>query len=165
MPKTTRAKLTQWVGRRRLKRKGVVAHHHTMIVNTTFLGAAVVEPYSRLIGSPEISVGDDFYMNVGCHLLGEITIGESVMLGPKVIVWTRDHGSETATRMKAQPHVSAPVVIGDDVWIGAGAIILKGVTIGRGAVVGAGSVVAKDVPAFAVVVGNPARVVKMREQG
>lgn len=56
---------------------------------------------------------------------------------------------------------SSPIVIGDDVWIGFGAIVLKGVTIGRGAVVGAGSVVTKDVPPGALVVGNPARLARM----
>lgn len=55
-----------------------------------------------------------------------------------------------------------PVVIGDDVWIGARVIILPGVTVGKGAVLGAGTVVARDVPEWAVVVGNPARVVKFR---
>jgi len=57
-------------------------------------------------------------------------------------------------------HEGAPIVIEDSAWIGAGAIILAGVTIGRNAVVGAGSVVTKDVPAGAVVAGNPARVIK-----
>ena len=53
-----------------------------------------------------------------------------------------------------------PIVIEDDVWIAAGAIILRGVTIGKGAIVGAGAVVSADVPSFAIVVGNPARVIR-----
>ena len=64
--------------------------------------------------------------------------------------------------MKHQPHTNAPIRISDDVWIGANATILKGVTIGTGAVVGAGAVVTRDVPDYAIVMGNPARVVKYR---
>ncbi len=102
-------------------------------------------------------------MNAGCHLLGEITIGNDVMIGPKTIIWGRDHGIENnGIPMKKQPHVYSPITIEDDVWIAANVTILKGVTIGKGAVIGAGAVVVKDVPPYAIVVGNPAKVIRYR---
>ena len=162
MPKSFKAKVMFAVRRYRLRRAGVVLRHHSYVAGTEFFGRAEVEPYCRFVGSPKISVGDDFYANVGCHLLGEIRIGRDVLLGPKVVIWGRDHGMVGDSPMRLQESVAQPVFIGNDVWIGAGAIVLKGVTIGDGAVVGAGSVVTKDIPAGAIAVGNPARVVRYR---
>jgi len=65
--------------------------------------------------------------------------------------------------IRNQPDLQLPVQIGSDVWIGANCTILGGVQIGDGAVVGAGSIVNKDIPAYAIAVGNPARVIKYRK--
>jgi len=114
----------------------------------------------------QLKIGSYLYMNhyaiVNCHY--SITIGEKVMIGPHSYICDFDHDISLGTDTKIKPDgIALPVEIQRDVWIGAGAIVLKGVTIGAGAVVGAGSVVTKDVPAKAVVVGNPARILKMRE--
>ena len=145
-----------------LRRRGVVIHHDTVFYGVTFEGNATIEPYCRLIGNPKITIGANFYLNVGCHLLGEISIGRDVMIGPKTVIWGRDHGIERGVPLRLQMHRRAPIRIGDDVWISANVTILKGVTIGTGAVIGAGAVVTKDVPDFGVVVGNPARLIKYR---
>ncbi|WP_412486420.1 acyltransferase [Shewanella chilikensis] len=164
MPKTLKSSIKFWLKRKLLKTKGVKIYNNTVFSGCNFLGTAVVEPYCRLSGDPEIVVGDDFYLNAHCHLLGNITFGKNVMIGPKTVIWGRDHGMEMGMPMKAQPHIKEDIVIGDDVWIAANVIILKGVTIGKGAVIGAGAVVTKDIPEYAIAVGNPARVVKYRNQ-
>lgn len=163
MSKTLRNKISLYLQKRRLKKQGVLIYNNTVFYSVDFEGTAVIEPYCRLIGDPKIKIGDNFYLNANCHLLGEITFGNDVMIGPKTIIWGRDHGMDVGLPMKKQPHESAPVNIGNDVWIGANVIVLKGVKIGDGAVVGAGSVVTKDIPNAAIAVGNPARVVKYRK--
>ena len=57
----------------------------------TFKGKAIIEPYCRLFGVPNILIGDNFYLNSGCHLLGDISFGNHVMIGPKTVIWSRDH--------------------------------------------------------------------------
>ena len=101
--------------------------------------------------------GKDVFVNFGCTFCdqGGIRIGDRTKLGPNVTLVTTNHLLEPEERRWM---VSRPVVLGEDVWVGAGAIILSGVTVGDGAVVGAGSVVTKDVPPRTVVAGNPARV-------
>lgn len=165
MAKSFKQRLILFYKKILLKRKGVIIYHSTVFSNISFKGTAKIEPYCRIIGTPLITIGNNFYMNVDCHLLGEITIGNDVMIGPKTIIWGRDHGMENnGIAMKRQSHISLPIIIKDDVWIAANVIILKGVTIGEGAVVGAGSVVVKDVPPYAIVAGNPAKVIKYRNR-
>lgn len=137
--------------------KGSVFH------NIKFSGSARIEPYCRIIGDPKISIGNNFYCNAFCHFLGDITIGDNVMIGPKTIIWGRDHGISLGTPMCEQDHVKKPIVIGNDVWIGGNVTILKGVKISDGAVIGAGSVVVKNIPPNAIVVGNPAKIIKTRD--
>ncbi|WVT73412.1 sugar O-acetyltransferase [Sinorhizobium chiapasense] len=105
-----------------------------------------------------IHLGARAYLNAGCTILdsGRVTIGEGTMLGPSVQIYCAEHHKDTVLRGQGL-EIARPVTIGADVWVGGGAIILGGVTIGDGAIVGAGSVVTKDVPAGAIVVGNPAR--------
>ncbi|MGO4257362.1 sugar O-acetyltransferase [Marmoricola sp. RAF53] len=98
--------------------------------------------------------GEQVFINQGCSFLdlGGITIGDRVLIGPRVTLTTAGHPVEPAERFDFITH--APIVIEDDVWIGAAATVTPGVTIGRGSVVGAGAVVAQDVPPMSVVTGT-----------
>jgi acetyltransferase-like isoleucine patch superfamily enzyme len=94
-----------------------------------------------------------------------ICIGSRVQIAPACAFYPYDHGVEPGKMMMDQPLISkGPIVIEDDAWLGYGVIVLSGVTIGRGAVVGAGSVVTRDIPPNGIAVGNPARVVRSREE-
>ncbi len=116
-------------------------------------------------GSPRIAIGDGCYVNRSTMFDASerIEVGAGCMIGPFCYITDHDHAMEAGVPVAEQPLVSAAVRIGRDVWLGAGVKVLNGVTIGDGAVVGAGAVVTKDVPAGAVAVGVPARVVGRRE--
>jgi len=111
------------------------------------------------------SLGHRFYANTGCVVLDSapVTIGHRVLLGPAVQLLAATHPLEPGLRAQGLEYAE-PVAVGDDVWLGGGAIVLPGVTIGDRAVVGAGSVVTRDVPANAVVAGSPARVIRSLEE-
>ncbi|MEG1029605.1 MAG: sugar O-acetyltransferase, partial [Brevundimonas sp.] len=89
----------------------------------------------------------------------EIVIGDDFQCGPGVQLLTPEHPLDAAER-RSGVESARPIRIGDDVWIGGGAVVLAGVTVGDRSVIGAGSVVTKDVPADVVVAGNPARIIK-----
>lgn len=119
------------------------------------------------IFSRHISVGDNSGIGINAYIPNPgVEIGKNVMMGPDVMIYTRNHNmKKSGIPMCKQGYEEInPVVIGDDVWIGARAIILGGVNIGNGVVIGAGSIVTKNVPDYAVVAGNPARIVKYREE-
>ena len=121
---------------------------------------------NRLNAQPELCVGDGTFIGHGCHfgIAESIQIGRNCLIAGGASVRDLDgHPIDAAQRRAGEPTPPAgvrPVVIEDDVWIGANAIILKGVTIGARSIVGAGAVVSRDVPPDCVVAGNPARVVK-----
>ena len=106
----------------------------------------------------KISFGDRVYLNVNCTLLdgGHISIGNDVLVGPNVQILTAHHPLSAIERLDKKTLVN-DVVIDNNVWIGAGAILLPGVRIGANAIVAAGSVVTKDVEASTIVAGNPAK--------
>ena len=164
MSKTFRSSLKIWFKKKLLKRRGVLIYNNTVFSGVEFLGKAVIEPYCRVHGDPKVIIGDNFYMNSGCHIQGNISIGRDVMIGPKTVIWGRDHGMKLGKPMIKQNLIKRDIFIGHDVWLAANVTILSGVKIGNGAVVGACSVVTKDVPENAVVVGNPSRVIKYREK-
>jgi len=113
-----------------------------------------------------IVIGDDCGATGAVLVADErIEIGDRVLLGANVLITDTDFHPIDAELRRRSPHegAHAPVVIEDDVFIGTQAVILKGVRIGRGAVVGAGAVVTRQVPAGAIVAGNPARVVGSAE--
>ncbi|RVU35717.1 sugar O-acetyltransferase [Rheinheimera riviphila] len=105
-----------------------------------------------------IELGARFYANHHCVMLdaAPIRIGDDVMLGPAVQLYTVTHPLDAALRQSGIEQAK-PITIGNRVWIGGGAIVLPGVTIGDDAVIAAGSIVTKDVPAATLVKGNPAR--------
>ena len=114
----------------------------------------------------ETQIGDYSGIGYNCIINDGVTIGSHVMMGPNVTIYTKNHCmKDLAKPMRLQGMTECkPVIIEDDVWIGGQVCILPGVKIGTGAVVGACAVVSKDVPPYAVVVGNPARVVKFRNK-
>ena len=112
------------------------------------------------------TVGENVYfpsdLIIGQNLVddqGKITIGNRVAIGPRVILLSMEHPNVSKLRNVMGTKVGG-VTIGDDCWIGAGAIVLAGVTIGECSIVGAGAVVTKDVPPYTVVAGVPARKIK-----
>jgi acetyltransferase-like isoleucine patch superfamily enzyme len=110
-------------------------------------------------------IGDETWIGQQCffHAAGGLTIGSRVGIGPAVKILTSQHGEAGRDiPIFNAPVELKPVVIEEDSDIGVGAIIMPGVTIGRGAQIGAGSVVTRDVPAYAVVAGSPARILRER---
>jgi GT2 family glycosyltransferase len=117
-------------------------------------------------GTGQILIGDgtsaELFLHVGAA--ERVSIGKDVMIGGHVTILDHDHTWQDYSRPpRYQGLTVAPTTIGDGAWIGEGAFIGKGVNIGPGAIVGAHSVVLRDVPAHAVVAGNPARIIKYRE--
>lgn len=106
-------------------------------------------------------VGDRTFANFGliCLDVATVTIGDDVQIGPNVQLLTPTHPIEPGPR-RDKWEAAEPIVVGDNVWLGGGAIVGPGVTIGENSVVGAGAVVVRDLPANVVAVGNPARVIR-----
>ena len=106
-------------------------------------------------------LGNNVYANFNLTLVDDtdIYIGDSVMLGPNVVLATAGHPVDPELRRLVY-QFNQPIHIGNNVWLGAGVIVLPGVTIGDNSVVGAGSVVTKDIPANVVAVGNPCRILR-----
>lgn len=118
-------------------------------------------PFRANWGGKNVHFGNDVYANFNLTLVddGEIFVGDNVMFAPNVIVATATHPIHPELRKK-QAQYNLPIYIGNNVWIGAGSIILPGVKIGDNSVIGAGSIVTKDIPANVVAVGNPCRVLR-----
>ena len=149
----------------------------------------IIEDGVKLLRFPKnIKIGDDVIIKSGSHLcpckhsalleIGarttvgfntliyascRISIGDDCMIAPFVYIVDSDHGIERKELMNRQDNYSKPIIVGSDVWIGAHAVILKGVTLGDGAVVAAGSVVRENVLPYTIVGGVPARVIGERE--
>ncbi len=123
-----------------------------------------------------IFFGDNCEVNLNCVFLdsGRITVGDNALIAPCVQIYTAFHPACPADRFGEPKEdgsfgfcktLTAPVTIGDNVWIGGGAVILPGVTIGDNVAIGAGSVVAKDIPSDTIALGNPCRAVRENRPG
>lgn len=122
---------------------------------------SVIEPPFYCAYGQNVYLGDYVFLNVLCTILdgNEVHIGNHVMIGPGVQIYTAAHLLQAEARNRGLEEAKS-IVIEDNVWIGGSAILLPGVRIGRNAVVGAGAVVSRNVPANTVVAGNPARVIR-----
>ncbi len=112
-------------------------------------------------GGHHVHLGDWVYANFNLTLVddGHIYIGSHTMIGPNVTIATANHPIEPGLRGRGLQY-NKDVHIGENVWIGAGVVVVPGVTIGDNSVIGAGSIVTKDIPANVVAVGNPCRVLR-----
>lgn len=147
--------------------------------------AAVVHRHVAIVNPRQLTLGYAAHIGPGCYVkcvpgtiqlgdcasLGEgswvsstesIVIEANAMIGPGCHITDANHGFARDELIRRQPRTSSPVTIGDGAWLGAGAKVLAGVRIGEGAVIGAGTVVTRDIPAFAIAVGVPARVIGSR---
>ena len=124
-------------------------------------GCYIEPPFHANFGGKHVHFGDNIYANFNLTMVDDthIYVGDCTMFGPNVTVATAGHPILPELRTQGYQY-NAPVHIGKNCWIGAGAIVLPGVTIGDNVVVGAGSVVTKDLPDNVVAVGNPCRVLR-----
>ena len=135
------------------------------------IGKSNIHPTAIIREGEHVTIGDNCLINHNCLIqagkspAGYIKIGNYVHTGVNVMMMAFNHGFYTREiPTKQQDYLEAPIIINDDVWIGAGSIILSGVTIGKGAIIAAGAVVNKDVPDFAIVGGVPAKILKYRDE-
>ncbi len=113
--------------------------------------------------SPNIKVGHSSELGQRCLIHAGVEIGSNVIMGPDVKIYTRNHVFDSLEiPIQQQGKKQQKTIIMDDIWIGANVIILPGITIGSHSVIAAGSVVTKSVPEYAVVGGNPAKLIKVR---
>ena len=120
-----------------------------------------IEPPLYVNWGSRIALGDHVYANTGLTVIDDtfVTIGSHVMLGPRVTISAASHPVDPELRRQAYQY-DLPVVLEENVWVGAGATILPGVTIGKNSVIGAGSVVDRDIPPDVVAAGVPCRVLR-----
>ena len=120
----------------------------------------IASPFCCEFGA-NISIGEHTYINFNVTILdvGPVLIGSNVLIAPNAQLYTATHDMAFMARRSWQVYGKA-ITIGDDVWVGGGAIICPGVTVGARSIIGAGAVVTRDVPEDVLVVGNPARIVR-----
>jgi len=150
-----------WLARYNASLAGSSGERHALLAERLAeVGAGtVIRPPFHCDYGFNIRLGSNVFFNFNCVILDvvEVTIADGAQIGPAVQIYAADHPRDPAQRRDGL-EFGRPVRIGRDAWIGGGAIILPGVVIGDDAVIGAGSVVTRDVPAGAIVFGNPARV-------
>ena len=139
--------------------RGAMAPLLRTLLGSVAEGVFIEAPFHCSYGF-NILLGRNTYLNTGCVILDSapVRIGDGCMLGPGVQIYCADHHRDIKIRSEGI-EIAKAVTIGNNAWIGGGAIILPGITIGAGAIVGAGSVVTKDVAPGQTVVGNPARTI------
>ncbi len=181
-PDTLRHRLALWWGRKMALRHGHVSIHQTTRISpesrinprsgSIVIGAdCSVAPLAVVQGN--VIMGDHCSVQYGSMIIGygsrekpdgQIRIGNFVRIAPGVLMFAANHVFEDVTKpIHAQGLKNAPITIEDDVWIASRVTITAGVTIGRGSVIAAGAVVTRDVPAYSIVGGVPAKVIRSRQ--
>lgn len=145
--------------------KYITIGNNTSIGNRTSLGCFLSSDISpQLIIGNNVSIGEDTHITSA----NKINIGNNVLTGKKVLISDNAHGDSRKDNCEISPmqrklFSKGPINIQDNVWIGEKATILSNVTIGYGSIIGANAVVTKDVPPYSIVVGNPGKIIKMKE--
>ena len=129
---------------------------------------ARISPNAVFSNPDRIEIGARLNLGARCHIWagpgqGRVIIGNDVLFGPEVMVTAAGYRFNDGSPVTEQAMDEADVVIGDDVWLGTRVIVLPGVQIGDGAIIGAGAIVTADIPAGAIAVGTPAKVVGQRQ--
>lgn len=145
----------------------------TTLISLKFMGVKIGKnltafPVTTIESPQNIEIGDNVWMskNLAFYATAGIKIGNDAVIAKDVSFISTNHAFKNISKKineQGYDKPDKPITIGDDVWIGEKAIILKAVTIGRGAIIGAGAVVTKDVPDYTIVAGNPARVIAIRK--
>jgi len=114
--------------------------------------------------SPDVIIGNNSMIGENCRVRKNVTIGNDVLMAPGVQLLSENHNfSSLDLPIREQGNIEGKIEIGNDVWIGTNAIILPNIKVGNHAIVAAGSIVTKDVPEYAIIGGNPAKVIKYRK--
>ena len=119
----------------------------------------------KAVISSKVSIGKNSGIGRNCELRGRVDIGENVMMGPECVFFSCNHAFADVEKPICQQGFQEEqiITIGDDTWIGRRVLVLPGIQIGNHCIVGAGAVVSKDIPDWAIAVGNPATVKKYRK--
>jgi acetyltransferase-like isoleucine patch superfamily enzyme len=128
---------------------------------------STIEDFSTINnGVGDVLIGDHSLIGMGNVVIGPVTIGNHVILAQNVVVSGLNHTYENISLPISKQNINtSPIVIEDECWIGANVVIVAGVTIGKHSVIAAGAIVTKDIPAYSVAVGNPARIIKQYDPG
>ena len=163
-----------------------IGKNSTLGINTVYIGEqyitigenTTIGNYGRLtaydghlssnkIFMPQIRIGDNCCIGAQSHItaINKIQIGNNLLTGPRVLISDNSHGEPISDMLDIAPqsrplYSKGPIIIEDNVWIGEGAMILSNVHIGRGVIIACNSVVVSDVPAYSVVAGSPAKIIK-----
>ncbi|RZT96494.1 acetyltransferase-like isoleucine patch superfamily enzyme [Ancylomarina subtilis] len=133
------------------------------------LGRKVTLEYNCLLlagREGKLQIGDSSSVSYGTTInagFGNITIGSKTMISANCYIISSDHNIHDKLSVVDSNHIIEDILIGNNVWIGANVVITKGCKIGDGAIIGAGSVITSDIPAMAIAVGTPAKVIKYRQ--
>ena len=143
-------------------------HDHVAPVAIMKKGRNVrIHPTASLRSGENISLGENSHINQYCCIWAspnsKITLGDNLLMGPGVRIFSSNHGTKAGEIMNRQEWIEKDITVGNDVWIGANSVIVQGVTIGDGSIIAAGAVVTKDVPSNAIAGGIPAKVIKERK--
>ncbi len=143
--------------------------HVAELRHVTRKGVQRISPTASFANGRNITLGDR--VNIGAYTsiwagpgTARVVLGDDVLIGPSVMITAASYRYDDGAPVNEQAMDEADIIIGRDVWLGYGAVVLAGVTIGDGAVIGAGAVVRRDVPSFAIVAGSPAKIVGERRR-
>ena len=128
---------------------------------------AAISPTVSFANAQNIAFGDNAHLGAGCSIwagseIGHITAGDNLLLGPGVVITAANYRFDDGSPVSDQLMDEKPIMIGDDVWIGANAVILPGASVGKGAIIAAGAVIHGDVADGAVMAGVPAKPIRQR---